>query len=206
MTGQLIDNWNELFEEEEIPQWEDLEPNVEFCSFLRRYIKPDDGVLELGSGLGHNAIFLAKSGLKITASDISSNAVKRVGMIAETQGIKVETRVLDILNPGHLDETYRVVFDKGCFHSFFTRESRLAFANAVYDLLPQGGYWISSIGSADNQDASDDPYAYSYPRLSLEKIATIVESLFEIVEVRKGHYGHTGDRQFITWECAFVKR
>ena len=75
MNAQLIENWDDLYEGDNIPQWEDEVPNKEFCQFVLTYVEPGMRVLELGSGLGINAIELAKCSVNITVSDISKNAI-----------------------------------------------------------------------------------------------------------------------------------
>ena len=80
MQDQLISNWDNLYQNGNNPQWEDLEPNQEFLSLVHAFIKPEMKVLEIGSGLGHNALELAKKEVDITASDVRAlqwNAVKK---------------------------------------------------------------------------------------------------------------------------------
>jgi cyclopropane fatty-acyl-phospholipid synthase-like methyltransferase len=206
MEGQLIHNWDELFYGDNIPPWEDLEPNLEFLSLVQAYCKPGMKVLEIGCGLGHNALALSKLGIDVTATDFSKNAVLRFVKMAERAEIAVKHRVLNLMDlptdPGNFD----LIFDKGCWHSFFERDARNKYVDQICHLLSDSGIWINSSGSADNIDDLDDPNLKTYPRRSLEEIVQSVESRFEILQVRKGRYGYHDKRNFLTWEIVLKKR
>lgn len=206
MNAQLIDNWNDLYAGENVPQWEDLEPNVQFCDFVLENSDPSMRVLELGSGLGHNAVYLAQNGLRVTASDLSMNAVSRCGALVKSSGVKVNCVVLDIMNLSRNLKPYDLVVEKGCWHTFFDDDARTRFSNQVYTLLCESGLWISSSGSADNADDPGDPHRSTYPRLTLQQIAAASEKIFEIVKIQKGSYGSNEGIDFLTWECLFRKR
>lgn len=206
MTGQLIDNWDEHYEGNNSPPWEDGIPNTAFTQFVMSYYQPGMAVLELGSGLGDNALHLADHINSLLASDISNNAVQRLRERAAQLNSSLCVSVLDILNPAYPADSFDLIFDKGCFHSFFNESARSRVAQNISQLLKPNGLWLSSIGSADNLDDANDPYKNTYPRLSLNNIAISAEPSFEILQVRQGQYGRTDERKFKTWECAFKKR
>ncbi len=206
LEGQLIDDWNELYQSDNIPQWEDLEYNAQFCEYILQQCNSDMRILELGAGLGHNAIHLAKSGLNVIASDVSPNSVKRCKDFALESGVALQCEVIDIFNLSGIEGTYDLIYEKGCWHTFFSALSRRNFALAVSSLLSEQGMWISSSGSADNSDDPDDLYLNTYPRLTLQQIASSVEDCFEICNIRKGWYGKSERLNFLTWECLFQKR
>lgn len=117
--GQIISNWDDIYRDDNNPQWEDLEPNREFLSLIQGYCSPGMRVLEVGSGLGHNALALARMGIDVTASDCSQNAVRRCGEMAGQERVSMTCRVLDIMCLPADVGTYDLVFDKGCWHTFF---------------------------------------------------------------------------------------
>ncbi len=206
MTDQLIVNWDELYAGDSIPPWEELRPHEGFCQFVSSYLSDGDTVLELGSGLGHDAIHLAGKGIAVTASDISPNAVNRIKKLADNRNVDLNCHVLDITSNQDWAKPYDAVFDKGCFHSFFNLKARKRFVTSVSKAIKASGLWLTSVGSADNQDDPADPFLRTYPRLTLKEICDVVEPDFEILEVKKGWYGFSGERRFVTWECAFRKR
>lgn len=206
MQGQRINNWDRLYQGDHVPQWEDLKPNREFLSLIRAHCSPGTRVLEIGAGLGHNALALARGGVDVTASDCSENAVRRCAEMAGQDEISVECRVLDVMRLPPDIGTYDLVFDKGCWHTFFEREFQKRFVEQIGTLLAEGGLWINATGSADNPDDPDDSEIDSYPRWTLGEIVRDVEACFEILQVRKGRYGYREDTRFRTWEGVFKKR
>lgn len=206
MEGQQIHDWDDRYQQDSPPPWEDLEPHTEFCQFVLRHLDPTLPSLEVGSGLGHNAVYLAQQGLSLTASDISPSAVQQIQSLAHDRGLALPAKVVDVTETSHLKHAFAGVMDKGCFHSFFSQKSRVEFVQCIHQLLTDDGVWVSSIGSADHSDDPNDPWIETYPRLTLTEIVSLVEPAFEVLEVRTGYYGRTDDRQFKTWECAFRKR
>ena len=118
-------------------------------------------------GNGHNAVALAKLGYRVIATDLSKTAVARALNLAREQGVRLDCRVLDVFNHSLLEQPIDVVYEKGVLHTFFSATSRDSHINAVSELLPEGGLWISVSGSAENADPKDDPDAHVYPRLKL---------------------------------------
>jgi len=206
MNAQLTDNWNKLYQNDNIPPWEDLEYNSKFCEFVIQNSTPEMQILELGAGLGHNAIYLAKAGLQVTASDVSTNAMARCKAFAENSGVTLNCRTIDILNLSGNEGEFHLIYEKGCWHTFFDDWSRTRFAERVASLLTDNGLWISASGSADNDDDPDDPYLITYPRLTLLQIALASEGYFEAKKIQKGLYGDRENNRFLTWECLFQKR
>jgi cyclopropane fatty-acyl-phospholipid synthase-like methyltransferase len=206
VEGQIIDNWNELYQGNNIPQWEDLEYNTQFCEYILQKCNSNMRILELGAGLGHNAIHLAKKGLNVIASDVSPNSVKRCKTLALEAEVNLQCEVIDIFNLTGDEGIFDMIYEKGCWHTFFSAASQRKFVLAVSALLSEQGMWISSSGSADNNDDQDDPHIKTYPRFTLQQIASLVEDCFEICNIRKGWYGKSDGLKFVTWECLFQKR
>lgn len=62
---------------------------------LPTYIK-EGSVLDLGGGEGRNALYLAKQGFQVSVYDISKVGIERLKETATVQGLKIETRIVDI--------------------------------------------------------------------------------------------------------------
>ena len=158
MEGQQIHDWDDRYQHDSPPPWEDLEPHIEFCEFVLRHLDPLPPSLEVGSGLGHNAVYLAQQGLSLTASDVSPSAVQHIQSLARQHNLTLPTLVVDVTDAPHLEHTFSGVVDKGCFHSFFSQQSRAQFVKCIHQLLTDNGVWVSSIGSADQPDDPNDPW------------------------------------------------
>lgn len=109
-------------------------------SQTRRYLKPDDHMLELGCGTGTTALILADQVRHITATDISQ------GMLDIAAGKKLAQGVtnVDFVQKGVGDlpygETYDVVFASSLLHLLDDLEDSLA---RIYAAVEPGGLFIS---------------------------------------------------------------
>lgn len=205
MEGQLIHNWDEIFQKDSIPPWEDFEPNIEFLSLIKTYCSPEMKVIEIGCGLGHNALALNRMGIDVLATDCSKNAIRRLAEMAKKEKTIIKNRVLDIMDlPSDLGK-FDLVFDKGCWHSFFDSNARRKYVSQIHTILKDNGIWINSSGSSENLDDPKDIDLETYPRWKLGGIVEMVESWFEILKAQKGVYGYHGERNFCTWEIVLKK-
>ena len=58
--------------------------------------KTGGSVLEIGAGGGRNSLFLAKNGFRVTALDISSEAIKIIQKQSKKENLIIETKIVDI--------------------------------------------------------------------------------------------------------------
>ncbi|TCI99711.1 class I SAM-dependent methyltransferase [Aeromicrobium sp. IC_218] len=72
-------------------------------------------VLDLGSGPGRNAVWLAQQGYAVDAVDLSAEAVRWGGERASAAGVDVRFVHGDAFAL-EVDEPYDLVYDSGCFH------------------------------------------------------------------------------------------
>ena len=80
---------------------------------------PPGKALDLGSGTGTNAIYLAQHGWDVTAIDFTPQPVGAARRKAAAAGVKPRLLVGDVTKMDGLDigSGYSLVFDLGCFHS-----------------------------------------------------------------------------------------
>jgi SAM-dependent methyltransferase len=133
--------------------------------------------LDVGAGEGADAIWLAEHGWQVTASDISANALERVGAEADRRGAAVEllhrdADALDAYEPGAFD---LVSLQYGSFHR--TPDGR-GLRNLLGAVAPGGTLLVVAHDLTPLQQPTDvatqtrmyDPAAY----VGIEEIATAV--------------------------------
>jgi tellurite methyltransferase len=84
--------WDERFGKKEFAFGK--EPNP----FLKRYIHllPRGKALDIASGEGRNAVFLAQHGFEVDAVDISDRGLKKAQKLAREKGVKINTLFVDL--------------------------------------------------------------------------------------------------------------
>jgi SAM-dependent methyltransferase len=140
---------------------------------------PRGTLLEIGSGTGTNARWLARQGYVVTGVDLSPTAVKRATESGADDGDVPRFEVLDFMARDVPGAPFCAAWDRGCFHTQRTDEDRARFANRLADQLQPEGLWLSVIGSTDGPPRDTGP-----PRVSALEVARAVEPRFEILELR----------------------
>lgn len=136
-----MDQTNEQF-------WEDLyavrtpqsdpRPNAAFVDVCRTYDLAPGRALDLGAGPGGDALWLAVQGWNVTATDVSSTAVRRLQRIADerdlSQHLRATRRDLAASLP---TSTYDLVY--GCYFHTPIDIDRSQILRRAADLLGVGG-------------------------------------------------------------------
>ncbi|MGG2119883.1 class I SAM-dependent methyltransferase [Bacillus bombysepticus] len=104
-------------------------------------IKPESKVLEVGCGIGTEAVFLAVRDMDVTAIDISPKAIESAKSLAEVYGVDVDFKVADALNIPVQDNEFDVFCDQGCFHHL-TDEERPKYVSEILRVLKPGGMLV----------------------------------------------------------------
>lgn len=88
-------------------------------------------VLDIGCGLGDNAIFLAGQGHRVTALDGSPTAISKAEQRARVQGVEVDFGVADATELLGYDGRFDSVLDSALYHCL-DEEQRLRYAAALH--------------------------------------------------------------------------
>jgi len=88
-------------------------------------------VLDVGCGLGDNAIYLASQGHPVTGIDAAPTAVEHAHQRARQRGVDVEFVVADATSLAGFDGRFDSVLDGACYHCL-DEDARHAYAAALH--------------------------------------------------------------------------
>ncbi len=195
-------NWDKRYLSKDYP-WEELQPNLSVLPFLKKYVKEGASILEIGCGLGTNALWLASEGYAVEAMDISPECIRLAEERKKEAGSKAVFMAHDFLSSVP-QKKYDAIFERGCFHSFSSQSGIDSFAAAAASSLVDNGLWFTITGNADNPDDLAKRKENQYPRVSLRALSQAVEPHFEILELVRKPFGEKNS--FMAWYGVFKKR
>lgn len=115
------------------------QPFPSFLEFFADYDNHDAAVLDLGSGQGRDALFIASSGHSVTAVDISPTGVAQMLAQAKARGLKIEGIVGDIVG-FRTRKRFDVILLDRVLHQLPSDEDRLAVLRRSSGYVKKGGY------------------------------------------------------------------
>jgi SAM-dependent methyltransferase len=189
--------WNECYASGEPLPWDTGAPDPLLVEMVESGAIAPGRTLEVGSGTGTNAIFLAERAFEVLGVDISPLAVNKAREKAHGR-CRFET--VDFLTAEPPGGPFQFVFDRGCFHVFDEERERARFAQRVAAQLVEGGAWLSLIGSTEGPPRDAGP-----PRRSARDVIDTIEPWLEIVTFRSAEFGVEGE-ELKAWLCFSRKR
>jgi SAM-dependent methyltransferase len=187
-------DWNEHYASGQTP-WDSGEPDPALVATVEARTIPAGRALEVGCGTGTNTLWLAAHGFEALGVDVSPLAIDRARAKMGNAASACRFEVLDFLQDPP-EGPFDFVFDRGCFHVFDAPEVRARFAALVASVLTPGGLWLSLIGSTEGAPRDTGP-----PRRSARDIASAVEPVLEIVQLRSIHFDLDLEMPPAAWLC-----
>jgi SAM-dependent methyltransferase len=193
-------DWNERYKTGNLP-WDTNEPDDHLVKLIgMRTILPGKA-LEVGCGTGTNSIWLARQGFSVLGIDIAQTAIDLANKNNNDKSLSCEFALLDFIHDNSLAQSFDLVYDRGCFHSFDEEKDRLLFAGQVSRVLKTNGIWVSLIGSTEGEPREMGP-----PRRTAGDVIKAIEPNLEILELRSVFFQAKLPFTPLAWLCIARKR
>ena len=197
-------NWDERYKTSpgQLP-WDTGVTAPELVEYFESLEKVPGQVLEIGCGTGTNAIWMAKKGSHVIATDISPTAIEEAKRKRDEEGLEIDFRVSNILEElPSKDDSLDFVFDRGVFH-VMTPDDRRTFIDAVAKMLRTNGYWLCLAGNADDKS---NPEEEGPPRLKASEVIDLAEEKFEIHSLTRSSFILPDGIKKLAWKVLYLKR
>ncbi|MFF0268619.1 class I SAM-dependent methyltransferase [Kribbella sp. NPDC004536] len=112
-----------------------------------------DDVLELGAGHGRDALFLARQGFSVHATDFSETALDQLRLEAQREGLddRVTAALHDVRDPlPPADATVNAVFANLLLNMAFSPSELRSLVAEVHRVLCPGGLFVYAVWSTDD--------------------------------------------------------
>jgi methyl halide transferase len=190
-------NWDSHYQSGE-PPWETGQPSAELARVIAEdQIRPSR-VIELGSGTGINALWLAQQGFDVTGVVLSRLAIEKARQRAAEAQVPVRFVVDDVLNLTEEYEPFPFFFDRGCYHAVRQIDAA-AYVRTLKQVTTAGAIGLLLTGNA----RCPPPEGQGPPVVSAEELHMELEPAFEIVRLRE-FYFDTVEKigtPFLAWSC-----
>jgi SAM-dependent methyltransferase len=179
--------WEIKFRNEEAPGFPYLGMDPDFEEALRGLGISKGTVLDLGTGLGLQAIALAEMGFDVVATDISDTAIRRASTEARKRCVDV-TFLQDNILKTKLKKEFDFACDRGCF-AVLPVPGQKIYVEAVRRIIKPGGYLFLKCDACPDYIAGT---VYYTP----EKIRELFETSFAVLSVKTTVYQMNKDKPF----------
>lgn len=117
-------------------------------------LKPGQKALDVATGGGHTAVYLAKIGLEVTASDLTPAMLERTGELAREKGFSLELKQHSAEQLPYPDGSFDLVTCRVAAHHFSNPQQ---FVRESARVLKPGGYFLVIDGSVpdDHPEAEE---------------------------------------------------
>jgi ubiquinone/menaquinone biosynthesis C-methylase UbiE len=125
-------------------------------------VLPGSRALDIATGGGHTAIYLASRGFTVTASDISQAMLDSAERLAAERGLSIQTRLHEAEKFPYSAGSYDLVTCRVAAHHFSSRESFLA---EVARVLKSAGYFLLIDGSIPDGEPIAEEWIHELEKL-----------------------------------------
>jgi ubiquinone/menaquinone biosynthesis C-methylase UbiE len=143
--------------------WNAGGPDADLVRLVNEGTIPVGQALDIGTGPGHDAVFLIQKGFNVIGIDISPSAVKLARETASNAGLFGFFQVGDLRQIPVEDRFIDFAYDRGCFH-VLPPEDRPQAVTEVHRVLRKEGLYLLKVFS-DKEPGSDGPHRFTRQEL-----------------------------------------
>lgn len=114
-------------------------------------------VLDVATGGGHTALWLARYGWKVTAGDVSQRMLENTSRLLAEEGFQVETRLFPAEEMPFEDASFDMVTCRTAPHHFSSPEK---FVQEAARLLRDGGHFLLIDGTVPDHDPVSEEWLH----------------------------------------------
>lgn len=212
--------WNRFYQDrtKPIPFFTDA-PDENVTEYVRSGRLTGGTAVEFGCGNGRNAIYLAKSGYKVKALDISSEAIRWAEEQSRQAGVDVEWECRSVYDLELEPHSADLVYDSGCMHHL-PPHRRFGYVKLIKETVKPGGYFgmVCFAPGFEEQGGAGLRTDWAVYRVqsmqggmafTKERLVDMFGDCFEVVEMRLMKAQEPGSGTFgvsFLWTVLFQKR
>lgn len=198
-------DWEARYQEETVLPWDTglTAPELEeFFEAIPETIRPKH-VLEVGCGTGTNAVWMAKHGCTVVATEIAPTALKAAEARASEEKVDIDFHLLDICEKSPVpDASQDLAFDRGVFH-VIPAAMRPVFVQRLAAAVKPGGHWLCLAGSKD--EVRENPEV-GPPQLTAVQLLEHVEPHFEVTSLTQTYFILPDGTSHLGWKAIYKRR
>lgn len=149
-AGELDNNYYWDFEERYLQayreggdSWESLAPNRALEAFVAEHGDRIGDVIDLGTGEGRDAIYLAEQGMRVTGVDVAAAGLAKARALARARGVDPVFLQRDVVHlRGFADNSFDAALNMGCLHLIDVPAQRARHLQRVLSILRPGGLFL----------------------------------------------------------------
>jgi|ERR1700687_2233392 len=161
--------------------WNAGGPDPDLVRLVTSGVIPVGQALDIGTGPGHDSVFLIKRGFDVIAIDISPSAVTLARENASNAGLFGFFQVGDIRQIPVEDHFIDFAYDRGCFH-VLPREDQPKAVLEVFRVLRKRGLFLLRVFS-DKEPGTDGPH-----RFTRKELDNLFAGQFKTLEFWEGQF------------------
>lgn|SRR3989338_4842545 len=142
--------WDEALKRYSTKDWAN-KPTL-FAEQVQQYLPHEGKILELGSGQGQDALYFAKQGYDVMATDLVDTGLKECEQKGKSQDLSINFQLVDIAEPLPFeDKSFDIVYSHLGLH-YLNKEGTKKLFQEIYRVLKPGGILASLFNTVEDPE------------------------------------------------------